>query len=185
MPSSPFRLPWFVGAPAVSAGIAAVAIAVQSLVGPYFERIYLNEADPLTSVATTSVTDPAGTVRPEVVVAAAATLAQGSLRDGEPGHNGRGTAKIIRDASGALTLRFENFSVTNGPDIYVILATGEEPSRTAASGGLNLGKVRATDGNVNYQLPAGTDPSVYRHVIIWCKTYDVVFASARLEKSTS
>lgn len=110
-------------------------------------------------------------------------LSQGAFVDGDPGHNGEGVARLIRGADGSHLLRFEDFSVTNGPDLFVILSTDPAGSRgsAAAADALNLGRLRATDGNINYAVPDGTDPSIYKSVIIYCRAFKVVFAVATLE----
>ena len=45
---------------------------------------------------------------------------------------------------------------------------------------VSLGRLRATEGNVNYEIPAGTDASEYRYALIWCKQFGVLFNSAEL-----
>ena len=45
------RLPWFVSATAVVAAMIAFGIAGNILIGVYFERTTLNEADPLAGLA--------------------------------------------------------------------------------------------------------------------------------------
>jgi hypothetical protein len=37
-------------------------------------------------------------------------------------------------------------------------------------------------GNQNYDIPAGTDLSRYQSVVIYCKPFHVVFATATLRK---
>jgi hypothetical protein len=110
-------------------------------------------------------------------------LSEGTFVDGDPGHNGEGTARLIRDADGSHILRLEDFSVTNGPDLFVVLSTdpGGSRSSAAADDALNLGRLRATDGNINYAVPDGRDLSDFRSVIIYCRAFRVVFAVATLE----
>ena len=139
---------------------------------------------PAAAPAPPTAAPAAAPVPPVATVASAgpALLSQGNFVDGDPGHNGRGRARLIRGADGALTLRFENFSVTNGPDLFVILSTDAGGSRgSAAADALNLGRLKATDGNVNYAVPDGTDVSAFRSVIIYCRAFKVVFAVATLE----
>ena len=138
------------------------------------------------STGTASTAAPAATVVAPTVVAppaaaSPAILARGVFRDGDPGHNGSGIAKIIRAADGSLVLRFEDFSVTNGPDVFVILSSDPNGDRSSAGSGLNLGGLRATDGNINYAIPAGTDVSPFRSVIVYCRQFNVVMARATLE----
>jgi hypothetical protein len=108
-------------------------------------------------------------------------VASGSFRDGDPGHNGKGTVRILRDADGKAVVRFEGFSVTGGPDLFVYLVEQPDPSRSEAERGLNIGDLKATDGNQNYEVPPGTDLEKYRSVVIWCRQFRVIFALATLE----
>jgi len=102
-------------------------------------------------------------------------LATGRFVDGEPGHRNSGDAILLTDGS-RYVLRFENFSVTNGPDIHVFLAKGPR----YAAGDLDLGSVKATQGSSNYELPPGVDPRAYAYVIIWCVPFSVQFGYATL-----
>ncbi len=92
-------------------------------------------------------------------------------------HNAEGTAKIVPlqlvDSS---ILRLENLKVTNGPDLYVYLSTDQ-----SASDFVNLGKLKANNGNQNYEIPTGTDLSKYDTVLIWCKAFSVLFGSVELK----
>jgi hypothetical protein len=92
-------------------------------------------------------------------------------------HFGRGTALLIETAPGAFTLRFEEFSVRNGPDLHVYLSTAADG---LGDGSLDLGSLKATDGSFNYEVPAGVDISAYRSVVIWCEPFAVLFAFAPL-----
>ena len=49
-----------------------------------------------------------------------------------------------------------------------------------AEGGLNLGRLKATDGAFNYEIPPGTNVGAYRSVIVWCQRFTVLFATAPL-----
>jgi hypothetical protein len=142
---------------------------------------------PASPVPATASGGQAAPAQPAAAAPAAPTgpavLSEGNVVDGDPGHFGKGRARLIRGGDGALTLRFENFSVTNGPDVYVLLSPNPVASRDAAraSDALDLGKLKATDGNVNYTVPAGADGAIYRSVIIYCRAFHVIMASAALE----
>ncbi len=99
------------------------------------------------------------------------------FRDGAPGHHGKGTARLGRDSAGKAFLVFEEFSVTNGPDLHVILGA------TADGGGdgLDLGGLKATDGTFSYEVPDGADLAAFKSVTIFCKSFPTVFAVATLE----
>ena len=83
----------------------------------------------------------------------------------------------IETAPGRYTLRFEEFSVRNGPDLYVYLSPD---AAGYADGALELGTLKATDGAFGYELPEGTDPSDFGSAVIWCKQFAVLFAVAPL-----
>ncbi|MDQ5859528.1 MAG: DM13 domain-containing protein [Thermoproteota archaeon] len=122
------------------------------------------------------------TVNENMTEAAATTLGQTSLFLGEfigvnDGiHNAEGLAKVIRLDDASMILRLENFKATNGPDLYVYLATDN-----SASDFVNLGRLKGNIGNQNYDIPEGTDFSKYHTVLIWCQAFSVLFGSAELQ----
>ncbi len=88
-------------------------------------------------------------------------------------HHAEGQAKIIPLSDNSNILRLEDLRVTNGPDLYVYLSTDK-----GASDFVNLGKLKANNGNQNYNIPSDTDLSNYNTVLIWCKAFSVLFGSA-------
>lgn len=93
---------------------------------------------------------------------------------GTAGHPASGTARIVT-VGGKSYLRYENFKTINGPDIFVYLAKDLEAKEF-----VNLGKVKATEGNVNYEIPANINPADYPYAIIWCRAFGVLFNSAKV-----
>jgi hypothetical protein len=91
-------------------------------------------------------------------------------------HNAEGIAKIISMDDNSNILRLEGLKATNGPDLYVYLATDKSASDT-----VNLGRLKANNGNQNYVIPLGTDLSKHDIVLIWCKAFSVLFGSAELK----
>ena len=89
-------------------------------------------------------------------------------------HDVSGKVFII-DSSGTKILRFEDFETLNGPDLRVYLATD-----TNAEDYIDLGELKATKGNVNYDLPDDVDLSKYKYVLIWCRAFSVLFGYAEL-----
>jgi Electron transfer DM13 len=94
-------------------------------------------------------------------------------------HNAEGVAKVIALDDGTYVLRLENFKATNGPDLYVYLATDK-----SASDIVNLGRLKGNIGNQNYPIPDGTDLTKYNTVLIWCKAFSVLFGSAQLASTS-
>ena len=90
-------------------------------------------------------------------------------------HNAEGMAKVIPLQDGSNILRLENLQVTNGPDLYVYLAADK-----SASDFVSLGKLKANNGNQNYNIPSQTDLTKYDTVLIWCRPFSVLFGSAEL-----
>lgn len=101
----------------------------------------------------------------------------GQFHGADDFHFGRGTALVIQVEPGVYVLRFEEFSVRNGPDLYVYLSTNPDG---ASANDYSLGPLKATDGSFNYDIPAEVDISIYRSVIIWCEPFAVLFATAPL-----
>jgi glutaredoxin len=90
-------------------------------------------------------------------------------------HNAEGTATVIPLEDGSNILRLEDFKSTNGPDLYVYLATDEK-----ATDYVSLGRLKANIGNQNYEIPDGTDLSKYDTALVWCKQFSVLFGHAGL-----
>jgi len=96
---------------------------------------------------------------------------------GDGFHNAEGLAKVIPfDGSGHTNLRLENFKSTNGPNVHLYLSTDK-----AASNFIDLGRLKANNGNQNYNIPVGTDLAKYNTALIWCKDFSILFGSAQLK----
>ena len=135
-------------------------------------------AEPTTSAAPirTAEPTPAPVSTPTPWVAAAPR--SGEFQGTDDFHFGRGTATLLETAPGEWTIRFDDFSVRNGPDLYVYLSPAK---RDYADGALEVARLKATDGSFNVRLPAGMDPTDMRSVLIWCKQFSHLFAWATLE----
>lgn len=103
------------------------------------------------------------------------TLMGNFVEAGDGFHKAEGIAKVINLADGRTFLRLENLKTTNGPDLYVYLSVGKDPSDI-----VNLGRLKGNIGNQNYEIPAGADLSKYNTVLIWCKAFSTLFGSAKL-----
>lgn len=104
-------------------------------------------------------------------------LHSGRFVSGE--HRTSGRAVLLRLAGGTLVVRLEDLDTSDGPDLHVVLA--ETRSGSSSIGDyLRLGRLKATSGNQNYAVPAGTDPDRFLSVAVWCRRFDAVFGSAPL-----
>lgn len=91
-----------------------------------------------------------------------------------PAHPASGAARIVTSTD-TQYLRYENFKTINGPDLYVYLSKDKDAQEF-----VDLGKLKATEGNVNYEIPQGIDPREYPYALVWCKAFGVLFNSAKL-----
>ncbi len=93
--------------------------------------------------------------------------------EGLAGHKAEGAAKII-EVNDMTFLRFENFEVTNGPDLRVYITQDGNVKE-----GIHLEKLKGSKGDQNYSLD-GIDVEVYNTVIIYCQPFGVYFGQAEL-----
>lgn len=139
-------------------GIAILAV-VYWLVSPLWRTTYVNEALPVAST-----TEPVVT-----------TVKTGTFTGFDRLHNGSGTASLIQ-VDGKYFIRFESdFSVTNGPDLFV--GFGNDGAYVKGS---EISTLKGTAGSQNYELPADFDPEQYNEIWVWCRAFSVPFAKAGL-----
>jgi hypothetical protein len=93
---------------------------------------------------------------------------------GLQGHKVEGIAKVI-SVDGQTFLRFEEFKVTNGPDLFVYIAQDGDVHK-----GILLERLKGSTGNQNYLLPDDIDIGVYNTAVVYCKLFGVYFAEAIL-----
>jgi electron transfer DM13 len=92
-----------------------------------------------------------------------------------------GNATLGKTSDGKVILRFENLNSANGPDLHVYLSKQASPASTQqVMDGVEVGKLKATQGTSNYELAASTDITQYKSVVIYCKSFSVVFGYANL-----
>lgn len=89
-------------------------------------------------------------------------------------HDVEGTALLIKENERRI-VRFENFKTDNGPQLRIYLS-----SDLSNDDFVDLGSIKATKGNVNYDIPEGTDTNKYRYVLVWCKPFGILFSYAKL-----
>lgn len=106
-------------------------------------------------------------------------LAQGRFEDAE--HQTSGRALVLRLADGRRFVRLEDLASSDGPDLHVWLT--DQPS-----GGdwgsyddgryVKLGRLKATHGNQNYEVPESAELDGMKSVVIWCDRFNVAFGTA-------
>lgn len=112
-----------------------------------------------------------------------ALIGEGSFVDADSSHRGTGSAGIYQLEDGSRVLRFEDFEVTNGPDLHVLLV----PTDASIDRGLlaettyfDLGKLKGNVGNQNYDVPEEINLDGPWTVVIYCQPFHVVFSTAQL-----
>ena len=94
-------------------------------------------------------------------------------------HFGRGTATLSEVAPGEWVLRFDDFAVRNGPDLFVYLSPDPDGYARKA---VEVVRLKADRGSFNMAVPPDTDLAKVRSVLIWCKQFSHLFAVATLER---
>lgn len=182
---------------AVGAGVATLALVVglwafqpwKAFTSSTVDEA-LPEATPTSRLEATAVLTPSGTpaavpmstpsATPEAP-ATPAVLAEGGFVNQE--HDTSGVAKVIELADGSRVLRLEGFATSDGPDVHVWLTdqdAGGSWGKYDDGRYVPLGKLKGTNGNQNYPVPADADLAGLRSVVIWCDRFNVAFGSAPL-----
>ena len=97
-----------------------------------------------------------------------------------------GTVRLVSTATGS-TLQLVNLKTEAGPGLKVWLSEAAAPvkgtpdSQIAKGKYLVVGDLKTFSGNFSFALPAGTDVSQYRSVILWCDTVKTSFGAADLK----
>ncbi|UVJ38177.1 DM13 domain-containing protein [Arthrobacter sp. CJ23] len=175
--------------------LAAVAVGA-ALFQPWrlFTSSLVDEALPGTTAAASAppaTTAPAGTAPSGMETstpapsspapAAPVLLSSGAFQSQE--HATSGTASLLRLPDGSHVVRLENLASSDGPDVKIWLSSleaGGDWFKYRSGSYLDLGPIKATHGNQNYAVPAGTDLSGLSTVVLWCDRFSVAFGSAAL-----
>jgi hypothetical protein len=157
-------------------GAVALILALASCSTVSTDRI--NDQVPATS----------NTVNPPVnnpPVSEPVTLSSGNLAEITAGHPTSGTAKLIKLVDGTYIIRLENLQTVGGPDVRIWASEGTNLANSGTVGAnayTDLGKIKSTNGNQNYDLKLSTEQiGKVKSVIIWCQSFSVAFGGAVLK----
>jgi hypothetical protein len=108
------------------------------------------------------------------------TVASGRFRS--LGHATAGRAAVLEVDGGRRFLRLDDLRTSNGPDLFVYLSAtpADGPRDRFDDEFLSLGRLKANQGNQNYEIAAGTRLDRYRSVVIWCRRFTYAFGAAEL-----
>ncbi|KND51500.1 MAG: putative secreted protein [Parcubacteria bacterium C7867-007] len=148
--------------------ILVAGIAYYGL-SPLFRNMELSEEVPGTVQQENQNDSSQNTPNPEPVIMPAAQIVD------TPAHPASGTARIVI-SKGTTYLRYENLKTINGPDLYVYLSKDLDAKEF-----VSLGRIKATEGNVNYEIPGNINLTEYPYALVWCKQFGVLFNSAKLQ----
>lgn len=112
----------------------------------------------------------------------AQVFSSGTFRRISSVHWAQGSVTIYQLPDNSKVMRFEDFEAANGPDLRVIISAADNPL-TAEDVRLNnldleLGRLKGNIGSQNYTIPAQIDLQQYNSVVIYCRSFGVVFSSA-------
>ena len=111
-------------------------------------------------------------------------VASGQFRDADSFHKGSGAVTLYSLPDDGGLVRFEGLSVTNGPDLRVLVTSHPDPMTRADvhdSDYTEIGKLKGNKGDQNYDVPADLDLSSIRSIVIYCAPFQVVFSVAPLQ----
>src|SRR5260370_3290111 len=80
-------------------------------------------------------------------------------------------------------LRLSDFMTSNGPDVHVVLARGDDKDlgQEIVKGNFDyveLGRLKRNQGDQNYDVPASDDLQRYNPAVIYCERFHAIFAAA-------
>lgn len=151
------------------------------------QQAYLTYPDPAVAAAMANAALSPGVPVPEEeqampTMAGAVVAASGSFARLDAIRWADGDVTIFEDADGTKILRFENFSMVNGPDLRVVLSANAAPQSIEDvrldDQDIDLGGLRGTFGSQNYEIPANLDLASYRSVVILSGTLNLLYSIA-------
>lgn len=89
----------------------------------------------------------------------------------------------IADSNGKKVLQLKGFKTSNAPDLKLFLSprsSGQLTGKNATTGSVKIAKLKNTDGDQSYVLPAGIDLSKYKSVVIHCEQYSKLWGVGTL-----
>jgi hypothetical protein len=107
----------------------------------------------------------------------------GDFTTTDPAYQAEGSASIYQLSEAQRVLRLDNFNITAGPDLRVILSQHEDPRTSAETllpAYLDLGPLKDTTGAQNYEIPEGESLDDYQSVVIYSMSLNVVYGTATL-----
>ena len=119
------------------------------------------------------------TPKSEILIAQNPVIASGGFVKVEK--SVAGNISIVEENGKRYLELSEDFQTASGPDLKVILHTGDTVEQKVAEGDyINLGLLQDFNGSGRYAIPDDVDLSKYGSVAIWCEQFNATFGYATL-----
>jgi hypothetical protein len=119
------------------------------------------------------IVPPGDSMQPEI-------LYTGTLIGGEAGDEARGDV-TIKKLGTKYYLQFKNFTSNDGPDVHVYFSKTIGTHAVPPLEYQDLGFLKYTSGNFNYELAGAPDVANYKYVLIWCARFRIQFGYTELK----
>jgi Electron transfer DM13 len=95
-------------------------------------------------------------------------------------HNLAGRLILYVDITDKRTLRFEEFKMTQGPDVYVFLSKSNNYSKANVIPIAKLAE-EYNNASIHFNINASIDLTTYKFVLIYCVQYNSLFGYTELK----
>ncbi|HEX2912843.1 MAG TPA: DM13 domain-containing protein [Chloroflexia bacterium] len=93
-----------------------------------------------------------------------------------------GKVTLSESSDGKLMLHFQDLKAAGGQDLYVYLTKEASPSSDSQiKSGLEVGMLKAAQGNLDYNLAGSVDLSQYKSIALYSKASGMIFGYANLK----
>jgi len=147
------------------------AILVFAAIGLYVVR-NINEKPPIVVEQRVDNTPPVVENTPIAPV----TISSSMLKGVDDIHWAKGSVTVLKSQDGAVLSFNDDFEVAKGPDLFVYLSPNEAGKELGEFA--SLGNLKAHGGAQQYTLPNNYED--YKTVVIWCRAFGVIFATAEI-----
>lgn len=106
------------------------------------------------------------------------TLKMGSFVTKDAGHPTSGNLYLIKKKDGTRILQFVNLTTGAGPDVDILISKVDNTYQ--ANSVIKLDDLKYS-GTFVLDLPNQIDVTEYPIVMIWCKEYNIVFGTSKLQ----
>lgn len=118
---------------------------------------------------------------PAMTAPGSKVIASGSFHNIDK--TGTGKVSVYEQADGRYSVRLDDFYVSATADLQLRFSTLEAPRTTEEY--LNAKSefivvMDVTAGSLNYAVPSGGDPTLYKSVVVWCEPVKSAYAAASL-----